>query len=212
MRLIALGVLLVTATSALLAQDRRQSQAIVPTVYITRMNEALAAYTAGDDNAVTDWLKTREGQTGLSFLERVFGPPATWSRAKAAFLMEVAVATPGMSPRKVTALQLGCRLFLVRPAAAGVNADEDRFEILWHQAALGCLEDLPARPVPLANYLDAIAMRFDDAAQRHVLVDSRIPLAKAIAESALCCRQGGARIDEARPGGAATFESAIAAF
>src|SRR4051812_24515058 len=100
MRLISIGVLVVGLTSAVLAQNRGRGQAPVPSVYLTRMNEALAAYSAGDDNAVTEWLKTREGQAGLSFLERAFGPETAFSRPAAAFLLEVAVAVPGANPRK----------------------------------------------------------------------------------------------------------------
>ncbi len=212
MRRVALALaLIVAAVSVLPAQSRGRGSADMASVYVTRMNEALAAYTAGNDNAVAEWLKTREGQTGLSFLERVFGPPATFSKQNAAFLLEVAVATPGTNPRKVTALRLGRQLLLSRTELPGVNANDDRFEILWHEAALGLLQDQPDRPGPLDEYVQAITPRLDAAAQRNVTFDSRIPLAQAISEAALCCRPN-VRIDDARAGAPPTFESAIDLF
>jgi tetratricopeptide (TPR) repeat protein len=212
-RLTFLAVLMATTTASmsLIAQGRGQ---LVPSMYITRINEVLADYAAGNDRAVDTWLRTRDGQQGVAFLERVFAPPAAFSRPKAAFLLEVAVWMQGVNPRKIAALNLGRRMFLGRPEPLGVNADDDRFEILWHQAALGLLQDNDS-PWQQQEYLDGLDMRLEDAARRNVKLETRFPLARAIAAGNICCRpvSRNVYVDEqpsTRP--RPTFESAVALY
>jgi tetratricopeptide (TPR) repeat protein len=105
---------------------------------------------------------------------------------------------------------------LNRSTLLGDDAGDDRFELLWHQTALGVAQGVQQWDLQ-QEYLDAIRGRFEQARQRGVWADSRIPLARAIAAAGLCCARSApgepvqwVRFSSRPP--ATTFQAAMALF
>jgi hypothetical protein len=174
-----------------------------PAAIAANVNEVLAAYTAGDDLAVAAWLRTAQGAASVPYVESVvLAGGAPWSRARAAFLLEVIVAASGLrgersTPmdrardfvivrRSTTMLLAGRTLFASRPTPLGADPDEDRFEVLWHQVAIGVAQGTQ-QFASQQSYLDGAGPRLDEALRRGVTLQTRIPLARGIAAAGLCC-------------------------
>jgi tetratricopeptide (TPR) repeat protein len=173
------------------ARDQRGSYRDPFAAYVESITRTLETYTAGDDQAVARWLRTRDGQDSLVALERAFPPTdppkVPWTRARAAFLLEIASATPQTGRDRQRAIRIGRAMTLARPPLGG-NAEDDRFETLWHQTALGLLQ---AASLYLEQdaYITALAPRYDDASRRGVALVSRFDLARAIAWAGMCCQR-----------------------
>jgi tetratricopeptide (TPR) repeat protein len=148
------------------------------------LQAAFDAYAGGDDLAAGRWVA---GLEDASVLRNVgaFVARQPWSRSGAAFLLEVVVATPsvGRLPQLLADAQA---VLAKRPTPLGGNAEEDRFEVLWHQAAIGTLQALPMVEM-LQQYLDAIAPRFAEAAGRGVTLETRFALARGFTAALVCC-------------------------
>jgi hypothetical protein len=196
--------LAVVAPSWLLAapRSRLREQGRVSLEVEARVNQTLAAYTAGDDLAVEHWMSgLRDRSTIAAIVTAVVTPKSAWSRARAAFVLEVAVAVPaGSAILKPNLLQAGLTLVTSRPDPLGSDPVEDRFEVLWHQAALGVAQGTQQFWFQ-HDYLDGIGPRFEAARQHGVTLDTRFPLARAIASAGLCCwkRVPGATIQLVAP-------------
>src|SRR5262249_51086297 len=132
-------------------------------------------------------------------LSAVFGRPAEWSRAAAAFLAEIAVAAPLSNPGKLGAIRIGRALAIARPPL-GVSPADDRAEILAHEIALGILQGFKVYDAQ-SEYLDAIAPRFADAASHGITPDTRFALARAMAAAGACCPADTDPIRILMPGG-----------
>jgi hypothetical protein len=153
---------------------------------VARLDQMLAAYSAGDDHAVEDALRTPDGLASLNALTRVFNGTPEWNRMKAAFLLEIVAASSNFLGSRQWAARYGQRLLLARRDPFGFDANDDRFEMLWHQAALGILQGL-RQPEAELDYLDAIEPRLTQASRRGVTADTRFALARAIAAAGVCC-------------------------
>jgi tetratricopeptide (TPR) repeat protein len=152
------------------------------------IHEVLAAYEGGDDRAVERWVTSQQGRSSLASLETVIVMDTTpWRRAKPAFVLEAVVAMTGtrtLSSRAASLLTAGAAQMAGRPTPLGVNPEEDRFELLWYQAAIGVAQGLQQYWLQ-QDLLDIVAQRCRDVPR---LVDeSRIPLARGIAAAGLCC-------------------------
>jgi hypothetical protein len=154
-----------------------------PPVLEHQIEQALAADAAGDDRAPARLIASRPN---LWHVERVLtrdGRP--WRRSTPAFVLELVAELPDVDAfRAPSLLEVGWALMVIRPTAPGVDPEDDRFEILGHQAALGLAQGLQQFWLQ-QDPLDLIALRFKDAP--HLLPGRRIPLARAIAAAGLCC-------------------------
>ncbi|MEX2271967.1 MAG: hypothetical protein WD690_10870 [Vicinamibacterales bacterium] len=173
---------------------------------------AFAAYAAGEDLAVERWVG-RVNFSTLQRLEDIAARPAPWNRTRAAFLLEIAAAAPTYARGRF--LAAGRSMVMARPVPLGQDPVEDRFEVLWHQAALGLLQ--PGSEVALQQeYLAAVVPRFEEAGRRGVTLETRLPLARASLDAILCCWTPvmGALVREIPRAmrGAATLESALSLF
>lgn len=172
--LVPATVMVIAAAFAVAASDR---QPTADAVY--------RAYAGGDDLAVQRWLdKLPISESPLVTLPEV-RTGAPWSPVAAAFMLEVAVANPS-SAHAVSALTRGRTMVVDRPTPLGVNSAEDRFEVLWHQAALGIAQHHHAVATQ-DDYLLAVEPRFEAAKRRGVRLVSRLPLARAMVAAAKCC-------------------------
>jgi tetratricopeptide (TPR) repeat protein len=186
--ILACGILLSAPAKAV---DQRGVARNPFAAYVDSINRTLQEYTAGDDEAVGRWLRTRDGQDSLVALEQAFPatdpPKVPWTRARAAFLLEIAAATPQTGRDRQRAIRIGRAMTVARPPLGG-NGGDDRFETLWHQTAIALLQAAPLY-VEQDNYLTAIAPRYDEAALRGVQLPSRFDLARAIAWAGMCCQR-----------------------
>ena len=172
------------ALSAQSAPKPRPPGAIAPAVE-AEITQALEAYAKGDDQAAQNWIKGLRARESLSVLPDVVARRGAWSRSDAAFMLEAALAGT-FDSRTITVLNRGAALVMQRPARLGENAEEDRFEILWHQTALAIAQASPL-PYAFADYLDLIAARFEAAERSGVALTTRLPLARAMSAGRLCC-------------------------
>lgn len=154
-------------------------------VQVTPPDAAYAAYAAGDDTAVERWVATLPATASPYGALAQLRTDAPWNRMAAAFLLEVAAAN-AHGGRAVSALIRGRTIILRRPARIGDNPAEDRFEILWHQAALGITQ----RHHSITNqeaYLEAVMPRFEEAVRRGAHLDTRFALLQAVTAGVICC-------------------------
>lgn len=154
-------------------------------VQVSPPDAAYAAYTNGDDTAVERWVATLPPTASPYGTLAELRSDAPWNRMAAAFLLEVAAAN-AHGGRAVSALIRGRTIVLRRPARIGDNPAEDRFEVLWHQAALGITQRHHSSTNQKA-YLEAIVPRFEEAARRGVSLDTRFALLQAVTASLNCC-------------------------
>src|SRR5262249_49125931 len=65
-----------------------------------------------------------------------------WDRTKAAYLLELALASGPISRSAQIALLAEGRLYVIsRQAPIGTSPQDDEFEVVWHTAAIGQLEE-----------------------------------------------------------------------
>jgi hypothetical protein len=181
---IATAVMAAVATWHLPASSAQDPRIRVQPADIVHLNQTLAAYLAGDDLAVERDLATPEGMNSLLALERVFNVTPGWNRTQAAFLLEIAGAVPVTSRYRYAAIRLAVATSLVRTDHPIANPVDDRFEVLWHQTALGVLQETGLFDLQ-QQHLIAIAPRYDYARRR--ALETRYALAHAIAAAGLCC-------------------------
>jgi tetratricopeptide (TPR) repeat protein len=205
---VALAVHVVSATQSEAPQSIRVPSA-PPAVAEENIRAVFDAYAGGDDLAVERWLAGVGALSNARYVEGVMSKPAPWNRARAAFVMEVALR---QFPR-TSLIPLGQVMVVSRPSAFGTNAAEDRFEILWHQLAVALLETHPQVDL-LTDYLDVVEPRLDDARKRGVTVTSRLPLARAFASAIVCCwkRVAGEQVRDVTSRNGVTIEMALAQF
>lgn len=152
---------------------------------VSTPDAAYAAYAGGDDTAVARWVATLPPTAGPYGTLQELRADAPWNRMAAAFLLEVAAAHPH-GGRATSALIRGRTIVLRRPARIGDNPGEDRFEILWHQTALAITQ----RHHSITNqeaYLEAVLPRFEEAARRGLLIDTRFALLQGVTAGEICC-------------------------
>ena len=190
--------MLTLAVTAVLAAQQPPSRArarISPAVERTIL-DTYNAYAGGDDFAVERWVPTSQARASLPYLELVMGRDgAPWSRARPAFLLEVAAAmTTTTTARDIVFssfripnyLKTGLSILVSRPSAPGTEPIEDLFELLWLQAALGVAQGLQQYWLQ-QDLLDIVGLRFTDPKLAPLVASTRIPLARGIAAGGLCC-------------------------
>jgi len=197
--LAAAGILTLAVTAVLPAQQppSRARTRISPAVERAIL-DTYNAYVGGDDFAVERWVPTPQARASLPYLELVLGrDDAPWSRARPAFLLEVATAmSTAPSGREVyfsssslripNYLRTGMSILVSRPAPVGTEPLSDRFELLWLQAALGVAQGLQQYGLQ-QDLLDIVGQRFSTPTLVPLVNSTRIPLARAIAAGGLCC-------------------------
>jgi tetratricopeptide (TPR) repeat protein len=168
----------------LLAATSPQTARRAPTA--AEIGGVLSAYASGDDRTVERWIH------GFRFylhnnreFEAAVEASAVSPRIRAAFAAEVLAASRDRSA--VARLMRAGREWLLDGAKPlGVDAESDRFEILWHQIALAAAQRLETHSAQ-HSHLEAIRPRFAAARRRGVEPASRLPLARAIAAVGSCC-------------------------
>jgi tetratricopeptide (TPR) repeat protein len=183
------GVMLLATVAALAApQGPSRDRVRIPAAAERAILDAVAAYAGGDNFAAERWLASRATRTYLSYLDLVMTRDTTpWHRSKPMFLLEVATALPtGNTSSRATLLKTGWALLVSRPSVVGVDPAEDRFELLWYQAALGIAQGIQQYWLQ-QDLLDIVAARFSTAASQAVLAETRLPLGRGIAAAGLCC-------------------------
>ena len=178
--LATLGLLLAAPTGGA-RQSKPADRRVIPPASQSRIQEVFDAYDAGDDLAVERWLMTAGTESHLDYV--VTFVSTAWSRTRAAFALEVLVQRPMRVP---DLFEAGRTMVIGRPSPLGSDAVEDRFEVLWHQAALGLAQGTP-RLEWQTQYLAAVGPRFEQARRRGVKLETRLPLAQAFASGLLCC-------------------------
>jgi tetratricopeptide (TPR) repeat protein len=151
-------------------------------------DELYQRYAGGDHDIVASALVTGEDFQALNPPRddrRVRRWLGTWDRRKAAFLLEFAGAERLLSRGHfLTALAAGREYVSSRPSPPGQDPAEDAFELAWHQAALGLLEERLYWS-GVDAYVEALSGRYgSDAAGARV--DGRILLAHGIAQEQRC--------------------------
>ena len=171
------------ASSSGLDQSRPVDRRPIPPASQSRIQEVFDAYDAGDDLAVERWLMTAGTETHLDYVAQFVSTATAWSRTRAAFALEVLVQRPMRVP---DLFEAGRTMVIGRPSPLGNDAVEDRFEVLWHQTALGLAQSVPQVEWQV-QYLAAVGPRFEESRSRGVKLDTRLPLAQAFAAGLLCC-------------------------
>jgi tetratricopeptide (TPR) repeat protein len=195
--LAAVGTLTLAVTAVLGAQQPpARNRPRIPPAAERAILDAFNAYAGGDDAAVERWLATPLARSHSAYLELVIGREgAAMSRARPAFLLEVAVAMTKSptsrdsyfgSYRIPNYLKTGMSLIVSRPTAVGSEPIEDLFELLWLQAALGVAQGLQQYALQ-QDLLDIVGLRFSDPKMAPLVATTRIPLARGIAAAGLCC-------------------------
>jgi len=125
----------------------------------------------------------------------------TWNRTTAMFVLEAVIWNPNRQTIVGPPLLTLGRTMLVTPNPATGPTPASSFELLWHQTALAVAQGMRQYFVQ-QQYLDAIATRFEEAEVRGFAGETRVPLARAIAASGLCCWKDipGAVIQRQTPG------------
>jgi tetratricopeptide (TPR) repeat protein len=179
---IALGV-----TASAWVQAARQSDARGrtndPAIIERDLEDAIAAYAGGDDNAVVRWTASPVTRTRVTVTMAALAGPAPWNPARAAFALELADTL-----REPALFTTARSMVFGRPAPLGADLHGDRFEVLFHHAAIAALEE-GSRVNLLAEYVNAVHARFEEARGRGVVLDTRLPLARAFTSALLCCWQ-----------------------
>lgn len=186
-----LGLLSGPVTADRSADQRLRTARSIPPDAQAAIEAVLAEYERGIDIAVERWQRTIEGRSLARYVVPVLGT-TTWSRGRAAFFLEMAVAAAPVDPRLATSfLQAGLSLLLTRPPGAGAPAADAAFERLWHRTALGIAQGLLQYALQ-RDYLDRITPRLTTG-DLNGADGSRMPLARAIASAGFCCRSPSGR-------------------
>jgi hypothetical protein len=164
-------------------QSKPTSRLTIPPGSEASLREVYDAYADGDDLAVERWLRTSDSSVRLPYIQPFVTREASWSRTRAAFVLEVLV----QRPMRVSELfDTGRAMVSSRPTPPGRDATQDRFEVLWHQTAIGLAESLSRFEI-LDQYLQRVTPRFEEARKNAAMQESRIPLARAFAAGLFCC-------------------------
>ena len=183
-------VVLALAAASLGAQQVTPAQIDARQAEVQKL---LEAYTSGDHLAIdrlllTGMIRGRVDPATRAALTRLLGDTtAQWSPARAAFTLEVAVAFRRDGFYPIQLVRLGQPMVIDRPNRIGGDANEDRFEVLWHQIALALLQSTGAWDMH-TDYLATISPRVLRMAQVDPPVPNRMPLARAINAAMQCCR------------------------
>ena len=180
------GLLLVAGASTLAApQSRARVPVPGPAAVDTALEDAISAYSAGDDGVVDRWMSMAQLSPRVHYtrFEAAMVRPAPWSRGRAAFVLELAIRH-GIGESQLSLI--GRAMVIGRSTALGADPAEDQFEILFHHVAIGLLQDR-TNVKPLDDYVDAVRSKLADARRRGVALDTRIPLARAFTSALVCC-------------------------
>jgi hypothetical protein len=185
--LVAAGGLLLVAGASILAAPQSRARVPVPgpAAVDKALEDAISVYSAGDDDVVERWMSMAHLSPRVHYtrFEAAMVRPAPWTRARAAFVLEVAVRN-GIGESQLSLI--GRVMVLGRSTPLGADAAEDRFEILFHHVAIGLLQERMSVK-PLDDYVNAVGSRFDEARRRGVALETRIPLARAFTSALVCC-------------------------
>jgi hypothetical protein len=167
--------------------DQSRAQQAQP---LTPFEDLFNQYQGGDYdvvhrtvNTATDLnlLNPPEVQKLRKWLGQWTGGP---SRAKTAYLLDLAVTIEPLSQRAAISLISEGRLYLVtRHDPIGVAPDDDAFELAWHKTAIALLEQIP---YPMAEnvYLDTVQHRY--TARSHGVLDPRFVFQGGVAMEQTC--------------------------
>jgi hypothetical protein len=186
LRLLTAACCLSVGVASLLAapQSSTRERVRVPGAFEKAMEDAIAAYAGGDDSAADRWMSTSvRSRTAADHAEAVLAKPVPWSPARAAFALEVA-ALHGL--RESPLFSIGRDMVMARPTPLGADSAGDRFEIQFHHTAIAALQG-NSRVKELVEYVNAVSSRLEEARRRGIVLDTRIPLARAFASAILCC-------------------------
>src|SRR5262249_29642680 len=112
-----------------------------------------------------------------------------WDRTKAAYLLELAVASGPISRSAQIALLAEGRLYVIsRQAPIGTSPQDDEFEVVWHTAAIGQLEEF-VNWTTENLYLDTLDRRYTTRPGGPKLtLDPRFAFQRAVATEQYCWR------------------------
>jgi tetratricopeptide (TPR) repeat protein len=157
----------------------------------TRFDTLYRSYATGNYDAIDHEIKTVADLNALNppkpeELRKWLG---AWDRAKAAFLLELAVAAGPISRSAQTALLSEGRLYVItRATPLGTSPSDDEFEVLWHKTAIAQLEGVPYLQAENL-YLDTLDLRYSARRGRpKVTLDSRLAFQRAVAVEQYCWR------------------------
>jgi hypothetical protein len=196
---IALTLLCVLPLAASLGADyaavRQRGDAAQIAARQRSLQQIVAAYQAGDHDIVARTFRGRiDSVTRIALNTWVRDPRVLWSPARAAFVLEVAVAldrstTASMSaiPDVIQLIHAGRTIVVNRPAPVGTDPSADRFEVLWHQIALALLQGDGAWD-DHDTYLAAITPRAARLSQLTPPIPNRFALVRGINAEMQCCR------------------------
>ena len=182
----ACGILLAAGGSIVAAPQSRASVPVPgPAAVDKALEDAISAYSAGDDDAVDRWMSMAHLSPRVHYtrFEAAMVRAAPWSRARAAFVLEVAVRN-GIGESQLSLI--GRSMVIARSTALGTDPADDQFEILLHHVTIGLLQER-MNVKPLDDYVNEVRSKFDDARRRGVALETRIPLARAFTSALLCC-------------------------
>jgi hypothetical protein len=178
-RRLAFSLALVTVSSALTYASTRPLAA-------TSIDQIFAAYAGGDHTVVARSVRLPSDFAPLrldkpSVIDDWLG---AWNQRKAMFVIELAFVASEIAPAKTwPLLAAGRRYVAERPSPPGTPADEDAFERMWHQMALGLLQRHS-----LADYEETYfaTLRKRTATATSSVLPARFALAQGIAQEQRC--------------------------
>ena len=191
MRWASLGILgaAVLINGGLGAASQAPQRPPYPVPTADAIKQVLAAYAGGDDLAVGNWLSTRQRWTIEAYrdFESAVRGNNVPHRVRLAFAIEAVVAgRDPFFPDRL--LNIGRELLENDAKPLGIDAEADRFEVLWHQTAIAAMESTESF-TRLRRYVDEIAPRYDSARRRGFDVPTRFLLARGHAALGVCCRE-----------------------
>ena len=180
-----LGALLRADHSSRATEGKQTTRPPYPEPDAATIRRVLAAYAGGDDQAVVSWLSILQRWTTDAYrdFESVVRRNDVPRRVRLAFAIEAVVA--GRDPFFPDRL-LNIGRELIEDQALGVDAEADRFEVLWHQTAIAAMESTESF-TRLRRYVDEVAPRYDSARRRGFDVPTRFLLARGHAALGVCC-------------------------
>ena len=173
-------VLFAIAPIALPAHQRGQQQ----TAETTPFDTLYRSYADGQYDAVAKEINTIADLNALNppkpaDLRKWLG---AWDRSKSAYLLELALAAGPISRTAQAAFLSEGRLYVItRTALVGTSPPDDEFEVLWHKAAMGLLEEVMFFSAE-SVYLDTVQRRYTSRPGGPTLtLDPRFVFERAVA-------------------------------
>jgi tetratricopeptide (TPR) repeat protein len=180
-------VLFAIAPIALPAHQRGQQQ----TAETTPFDTLYRSYADGQYDAVAKEINTIADLNALNppkpaDLRKWLG---AWDRSKSAYLLELALAAGPISRTAQAAFLSEGRLYVItRTALVGTSPPDDEFEVLWHKAAMGLLEEVMFFSAE-SVYLDTVQRRYTSRPGGPTLtLDPRFVFERAVATEQYCWR------------------------